>query len=118
MDGGSLRYRAPAGTLSDELRSQIRSQRTELIDWLSSVIVPTENVPDADDLGADLPFTPNQIWYLRTVRPQDVDWSNIVSWQFRTPVSAASEAGSVRAGFTTRSIPPATLSSTRWTLGI
>ena len=88
VDGdGSLRYRAPAGTLSDELRSQIRSQRTELIDWLSSVIVPTENVPDADDPGADLPFTPNQIWYLETVQPQDVDWSNIVSWQFRKPVS-------------------------------
>lgn len=88
-EDGALRYRAPPGALSDDLRSLIRNHRSALVAWLSvSPGTAVESVPDIlATLEQDLPFTPNQIWYLETVRPQDVDWSNIVSWQFRSPVS-------------------------------
>ena len=85
--GDRLRFRAPKGQLTDELRGQIREHRAELMRLLADP-APAAGVL-RESAGAALPFTPNQIWYLETVRPSDADWSNIVAWEVKFQIEPA-----------------------------
>ncbi|MFZ6658966.1 condensation domain-containing protein [Undibacterium sp. TJN19] len=87
VETDQLRFRAPRGVVSEEIRQKIALYKDELISFLGKAIqlcTPrSAQVPDAEDL----PFTPNQAWYLNTFNPEEHSWANTLSltvpWQLK-----------------------------------
>jgi len=88
VSDGQLRFRAPDGALTDELRAQIRERREALIGWL---------------VGGDRPHPPNQpdpphqplsdgqaaLWFLHQLDPQSIAYNTLYAGRLAQGVDPA-----------------------------
>jgi hypothetical protein len=89
VEGEQLKFRAPYGLLTDELRHRIGLHKREFIRLLldaDSLSTKHSTQLFADD---DLPLTPNQAWYVDTFDPGQHAWATTVGLQFSSPVPLA-----------------------------
>jgi hypothetical protein len=75
IEGEHLRFRAPPGAMSEELRHRIELHKTELIRLLQEAARLSRESMPANIGDDDLPLTPNQVWYLNTFDPENHTWA-------------------------------------------
>ncbi|HYH44687.1 MAG TPA: amino acid adenylation domain-containing protein, partial [Thermoanaerobaculia bacterium] len=75
LEGGELRFRAPRGALSDELKEALRSRREDIVEFLRSARESRQVPPvePADRHGVlPLSFPQERLWFLEQWRPAGI----------------------------------------------
>lgn len=85
-EGEQLKFRAPSGAMSDDLRRRIGSYKRDLIGLLAAagrLSAQRATQPGDDD---DLPLTPHQAWYVDTFDPERHAWAITLTLELPEPV--------------------------------
>ena len=88
-DGDNLRFSAPPGTLTPELKSQIAAHKTALLAHFAGVneAVSVEKIPAADrDARLPLSFAQERLWMLDRLEPGLTAYNVAHCWQITGPL--------------------------------
>lgn len=75
LEQGQLRFRAPSGVMSEDVRRRLNLHKTELIRIYRDATRLSGQGSAQTFSDEALPLTPNQVWYLDTFAPERHDWA-------------------------------------------
>nr|AVI26393.1 nonribosomal peptide synthase [Candidatus Entotheonella serta] len=79
-DNGNLRLRAPKGTLSPDLTTELSERKDELLAWLQSSATASEPgaetiAPSGRDAPVPLSFAQQRLWFLNRLQGKDASYN-------------------------------------------
>ena len=74
LEGEKLRFQAPKGVMTPEIKEEIAAQKTEILDFLKAAKIPTntvdlEIIPVSRDQDLPLSFAQQRLWFLQQLSP-------------------------------------------------
>ncbi|MFY7822882.1 MAG: amino acid adenylation domain-containing protein [Planktothrix agardhii] len=74
LEEEKLRYQAPKGAMTTEIKAAIAAQKTEILDFLKAAQIPTntvelEIIPVSRDQDLPLSFAQQRLWFLQQLSP-------------------------------------------------
>jgi len=86
LEAGQLRFRAPSGAMSEDVRKKLSRHRAEIVRIYQEAtrLAAGSSTQFSDE---DLPLTPHQAWYVSTFDPERHDWAMTVALDAPWPVS-------------------------------
>ncbi len=96
-DGDNLRFNAPAGALTPELRARLIAHKAELLSHCSDAPLAATTIPRADR-GARLPlsFAQERLWVLERLEPGLAAYNMPQCWRITGPLDLAALERSLR----------------------
>ena len=89
-DGDNLRFSAPAGALTPELRAELGAHKAELLEQLAHENAPESPIPRADrSAGAPLSFSQERLWILDRMEPGLPVYNVAHCWRIRGPLNVS-----------------------------
>ncbi len=86
-EGGNLRFSAPAGALSAELKARLSAQKADLLAQLSETPSSTTAIPRMDRSGAiPLSFAQERLWMLDRMEPGLTAYNVAQCWRISGPL--------------------------------
>ncbi|MCA2581201.1 condensation domain-containing protein, partial [Microcystis sp. M39BS1] len=74
LEGEKLRFQAPKGVMTPEIKEEIAAKKTEILDFLRAAKIPTnavdlEIIPVSRDQDLPLSFAQQRLWFLQQLSP-------------------------------------------------
>ena len=89
-EGGNLRFSAPAGALTPELRAQLTAHKAELLAHLSDIASAGTVIPRIDRTGGvPLSFAQERLWMLDRLEPGMAAYNVAHCWRIAGPLDPA-----------------------------
>lgn len=87
-DSGKLRYSAPPGALTPELREKLSQQKVELIEFLRQANVDYGPIkPVSRDKNLALSFAQQRIWFLQQLEPDSAAYNIPLAYHLTGPLN-------------------------------
>ncbi len=89
-DGDNLRFSAPTGALTAELRAEMGARKHELLETLAHEMLAAEAIPPTDrSAGSPLSFSQESLWILDQIAPGIATYNIELCWRLRGALDAA-----------------------------
>ncbi len=83
-DGDNLRFSAPTGALTAELRAAMGARKSELLETLANESLVAETIPATDRAaGSPLSFSQESLWILDQIAPGITTYNIELCWRMR-----------------------------------
>ncbi len=87
VDGDNLRYSAPTGALTAELRAEMGARKSELLETLAHENVAGESIARTDrSAGSPLSFSQEPLWILEQIAPGLATYNMELCWRIKGPL--------------------------------
>ena len=89
-DGDNLRFNAPTGALTAELRAEMGARKMELLETLAHEMVAAETIPPTDrSAGSPLSFSQESLWILDQIAPGVATYNIELCWRIAGTLDVA-----------------------------
>ncbi len=99
VDEGNLRYKAPQGTLDNELREEIRKHKPQLLQILNADShsgTPNPLVPQHRNTNLPLSFAQQRLWFLHQLEPESAAYHVPLTWRLSGPLDVGALQQSIQ----------------------